>query len=416
MRGTLRAFYVALKVVWESNFSASFGHSHWGWKDVVYILAGSITGANRLWLSTQLVKKLDYANAVRFAEGSVKKSQRSGVLLLQANNSLQDEKTWLSYVNQYLAYLKLTPITLSNREGTRFSRLFSTAPPVATCKEKISVIMPVFNAEKFLEHAVFSILNQTWQNLEVIIVDDCSVDNTSAVACAIANKDNRVKLLKNEVNVGPYVSKNLALKIATGEYITGQDADDWSHPQRLQRDMEALKISGSTKAVLSTMLRLDDTGTFQIYYERTLASHGDGIRRHAYISLLIEAEYLKKYLGGWDSVRFGGDGELIERAELTLGSNLVRLDDVGMLCLDHPAGLTSDPVHGLSRVSGLSKVRQEYKRSFREWHKSLGRYVSKMDFPLYSRPYSAPSVMQVKLEAVQRNIKAHQSQLGEHEA
>ena len=107
----------------------------------------------------------------------------------------------------------------------------------------ITVIIPVWNGADTIETSGISILNQTWQNLELIIVDDFSDDNTWNVLQRLSKKDKRIILIKNNVNVGPYVSKNRALLQAKGEWITGQDADDWSHPLRLERQINFIHNS-----------------------------------------------------------------------------------------------------------------------------------------------------------------------------
>ena len=83
------------------------------------------------------------------------------------------------------------------------------------------VMMPAWNSEDTLEAAAMSILDQTWQNLELLIVDDASHDDTWAVMEILARRDERVRITRNKVNVGPYVSKNVALGHARGDWITG---------------------------------------------------------------------------------------------------------------------------------------------------------------------------------------------------
>src|SRR5699024_5796391 len=99
---------------------------------------------------------------------------------------------------------------------------------------KISVILPAYNSEEGIHTAIQSILSQTWQNLELIIVDDCSTDDTLAVAQSYKTKDDRVRVLRTPTNSGPYIARNIALQAATGEFVTINDADDWSHAQKLQ--------------------------------------------------------------------------------------------------------------------------------------------------------------------------------------
>ena len=98
----------------------------------------------------------------------------------------------------------------------------------------VSVIMPAYNVERYLMQAVQSILNQTHKNLELIIVDDCSLDSTLELAHACAKEDARVKVIANSANQGAAVARNLALDAASGDWVAIVDSDDWLSSQRLE--------------------------------------------------------------------------------------------------------------------------------------------------------------------------------------
>lgn len=101
--------------------------------------------------------------------------------------------------------------------------------------EKISVIIPTYNRADVLERAVRSVLQQTYDNLEVIIVDDCSTDNTEQVVCQM--KDERIRYVKQISNGGPSVARNTGVAHATAEIIAFQDSDDYWHPDKLEKQM-----------------------------------------------------------------------------------------------------------------------------------------------------------------------------------
>lgn len=94
-------------------------------------------------------------------------------------------------------------------------------------KPFISVIMPVYNCEKYVGRVIESILAQTFQNWELIVIDDCSTDKTADVLGKWAEKDSRISLILQEKNSGPGRAKNLGIDRAAGTYITFCDADDW---------------------------------------------------------------------------------------------------------------------------------------------------------------------------------------------
>lgn len=94
---------------------------------------------------------------------------------------------------------------------------------------KVSVITPAYNCEKFLKSTIQSVLNQTYQNWEMIIVDDGSTDNTYSLALEYAKQDERIKVLKNKENSGIGFTRNVAIENANGRYLAFLDADDlWS--------------------------------------------------------------------------------------------------------------------------------------------------------------------------------------------
>jgi glycosyltransferase involved in cell wall biosynthesis len=92
---------------------------------------------------------------------------------------------------------------------------------------KVSIIIPVYNAECFLERCLDSVLSQTLSDIEVICIDDCSTDNSFKILNKYVQKDSRVKCFRNEKNIGQGLTRNIGLGIARGEYVAFVDCDDW---------------------------------------------------------------------------------------------------------------------------------------------------------------------------------------------
>lgn len=92
--------------------------------------------------------------------------------------------------------------------------------------EKVSIIVPVFNAEKYLEECINSLVNQTYKNLEIIIVDDGSTDGSAAICDMWGNKDSRINVLHKR-NEGLSSARNAGLEAVTGDYVAFVDSDDW---------------------------------------------------------------------------------------------------------------------------------------------------------------------------------------------
>ena len=105
----------------------------------------------------------------------------------------------------------------------------------------VSVVVPVYNAEKYIRSCVDSALNQTLKNIEVIIVDDCSTDNSLNLCRELYGNNDRVKIFQQPVNHGPGAARNAGIREASGEYIAFLDSDDEIMPEHLQNMFTAAK-------------------------------------------------------------------------------------------------------------------------------------------------------------------------------
>ena len=108
---------------------------------------------------------------------------------------------------------------------------------------KISVVMAAYNEEQTIRSAITSILEQTFADWELIIVDDTSTDSTSTIVKEFQEKDQRIRLLVNQSNLGLAASLNRGIAIARGKYIARMDADDTSYPDRLHLQKEFLETN-----------------------------------------------------------------------------------------------------------------------------------------------------------------------------
>ena len=106
-------------------------------------------------------------------------------------------------------------------------------------EDLVSIIMPSYNTGKFIKETINSVLNQTYNNWELIIVDDCSTDDTEEIVNAI--KDNRIKFLKNSTNSGAAISRNKAIKEAKGKWIAFLDSDDLWKSEKLTKQIKFMK-------------------------------------------------------------------------------------------------------------------------------------------------------------------------------
>lgn len=105
----------------------------------------------------------------------------------------------------------------------------------------ITILLPAYNAEKYIEKALFSIMNQTYQNLEILVLNDGSTDETEQIILSLQKKDKRIRYVKNEINLKLIKTLNKGIELATGEYIARMDADDISLPLRIEKQLSHLQ-------------------------------------------------------------------------------------------------------------------------------------------------------------------------------
>lgn len=124
----------------------------------------------------------------------------------------------------------------------------------------VSVIIPVFNVEKYVQEAIQSIQNQTYTNLEIIVIDDGSTDSTYKLLYEMAKKDKRIKLYKNEHNLKIVKTLNRALKLAKGHYIARMDGDDISALDRIEKQVNFLENNSNYDLVGCSVKSIDEDG------------------------------------------------------------------------------------------------------------------------------------------------------------
>lgn len=106
----------------------------------------------------------------------------------------------------------------------------------------VSIIMPSWNTDRYIAESIQSVINQTYSNWELIIVDDCSTDNTDDVVASF--QDERIKYFHNEKNSGAALTRNRALREARGEWIAFLDSDDLWSPKKLEKQIAFMKENG----------------------------------------------------------------------------------------------------------------------------------------------------------------------------
>ena len=183
----------------------------------------------------------------------------------------------------------------------------------------ITVLTTVFNAGRFFEPAIRSILSQTFRNFEFLIVDDASTDGSAKVAEAWAGKDPRIRVIRNDENKGQTASLNQGLQLARGRWIARQDADDLAHPLRLSKQHQFLSIQPSV-VLLGTNGRIIDeqdrlTGLLDApLSQQAITWTSPFLNPFMHTSVMFRADVIRDQLGGYNKAyRIAQDYELWTR-------------------------------------------------------------------------------------------------------
>lgn len=164
----------------------------------------------------------------------------------------------------------------------------------------VSIIMPVYNSEKFLEEAILSILNQTYKNFEFIIIDDASTDSSWEIIKKYKTIDRRIKAIRNKPNLGVTKTLRKGINLTKGKFIARMDADDISSNTRLEEQVNFLLNNPDYVLVGSQINIIDEEGN--IIGKRNYPLTDSQIRKtlffkspFAHPSVCIKAASLKKF-------------------------------------------------------------------------------------------------------------------------
>jgi glycosyltransferase, family 2 len=297
-----------------------------------------------------------FINKSFFVNGSLKKkllsmhSPECYIDQLTYNEKLLIENNWRG-INRYLQHFSLLPFVDSIPWKTF---------PVKKCSfidsaEKVSIIMTVHNAAHTLNYSIDSILNQTYSNIELIIVDDFSTDESLPLLKKIAKSNNRVRLFTSTQNNGTYKSRNIALKYVTGSYITTHDADDLMHPQHIEIMVNEFKKNTKYKASISYWVRFDKNGVVS-------QKRGFPLLRLNLSSLMIKRDVLNdipqwyEYICGSDLYYYSECLELYGRERVAIIKKPLSLS------------LISDSSLTVSKQTGIfSKEGRKLRSQYEDW-------------------------------------------------
>tara|TARA_R110002126_G_scaffold243700_1_gene387111 strand:- start:31128 stop:32549 length:1422 start_codon:yes stop_codon:yes gene_type:complete len=250
------------------------------------------------------------------------------LLLLESNWQANTHTGKLYYLNNYQSHFDLPNYEVIddnaafNSLNLQVENTIYTAP-LSMNKEKqfkVSILTTMYNASQYIRSTLESFLNQSWHNIEVILIDDASTDDSLNIAQEVAIKDTRIKIIHQENNTGTFLAKNNGLKHASGEFIICHDSDDWAHPLKIEQQVMPLFLDQTLMATTSDWIKIDNRGNYFAraafpYKQKNPASLM--FRRHT-LKYMLQDDFL------WQPVRTGADSELFERFKLVFGNQSIR--------------------------------------------------------------------------------------------
>jgi glycosyltransferase involved in cell wall biosynthesis len=175
----------------------------------------------------------------------------------------------------------------------------------------VSVLMTSYNREKYISQAIESVLNSSYTNFELIIVDDGSTDKTVFIAKSYEAKDSRIKLYQNDKNLGDYHNRNKAASYASGKYIKYVDSDDLIYPYGLETFVKGMeKFPEAALGVISKNPIPIEPFPILLSSEKAIRQHffGSGLLDYGPTGVIIKKDVFES-LGAFSGKRFVGDTE-----------------------------------------------------------------------------------------------------------
>ncbi len=277
-----------------------------------------------------------------------------------------DEREWLAMFNEPFLAHGLEPLAMEEGAGPCFDRIKVDAVPVHSAEARVTVVVTAWQPDVGLLSAVGSLLAQTWTNLEIIIVDDASPESFMPLFDACERLDPRIRVIHHETNQGTYGARNTAMAAATGEFLTFQDSDDFSHPRRIERQVTPLLADEALIATRSDSIRVNQ--------DLVIAMPGSAHIQSNASSLLFRLRPVRERIGYFDRARKSADTEFTKRIEVAFGTGLMEVARRAPLALVrlNDASLSRSEF----KPGWRHPARTSYREAYEFWHGMIAEGAS----------------------------------------
>lgn len=289
---------------------------------------------------------------------------------------------WLSELNSHFTKHGLANVRLAPGELAPIDRLRS-ADSKKIAGPKVSVLVPSFRGGELLKTALVSLLEQSWENLEIIVIDDCSGTDYDKYLAEAEELSPQIRVLRQESNLGAYCARNAGLAVATGDFVTVHDDDDWSHPDKIATQVNHLLANPELPGNMSLHARSTDTLKF------LRINNNPQFAQPNFSSLMVRRSLFEE-IGAWDTVNRGADAEFRDRIVTRFGKSI---ESVGVAPMSFTRTRDGSLTAGEMSRGFVDPSRLLYLASYTQWHtkhkESPETLVRSSD-----REYTVPTTME----------------------
>ncbi|MDR0407634.1 MAG: glycosyltransferase family 2 protein [Campylobacteraceae bacterium] len=327
--------------------------------------------------------KIDKAKELLHSIDDKSYASKSQLYLFASNVFANSPMQQLDFLNRFFASHGLDAVTLKDESKPLSVTNLSSKTNQIVDGCLVSVLVTAYNAADYISSAIESLLNQTYKNIEIIVIDDCSTDDTLDIVREMAAKDKRIKYHHLARNIGTFAAKTIGFGYASGDFVICHDSDDWLHPEHIAMQMVPLLEDKRLVATASYWIRVDNNGIYHAHSNYPLL-------RLNRTTLLFRKKAVLKKMGLWDIVRTGADSEFYVRMKLVFGQKAVRQIKIPSTIGAHRKDSLMTSADTGNSSEGISQVRLAYWEAWTRWHIECLKTGKKPIMSIDKRPFLAP--------------------------
>lgn len=377
--------------------------------NLVSELLGPVRPGNYLRIAFELV------NGAKPSSLGFVNYRASGMHAVLWNNRLASTAAGrIESINQLLLHYDCTRVQWAKEQPVPLSYFVGLRPAVsvqfsgAVSAPLVSLLVTAYNCGAYVRQSLYSLLAQTYTNIQILVVNDASTDDTWHQLSLLQGADPRLHIFNLSRNVGTYAAKSLLLQFAQGEYVVCHDSDDLADPTLVATSLAALLADAGRVAVISNWFRVDEElrifpGAVRRFWPLLSINHS---------SLMLRTAVLRQ-IGGWDVPRVAADTELFERVRAIYGRRAVyQLPQPLTIGSFRSDSLMNDPQVGAMQAEAFRR-RVEYRETWVQWHEQCKkRGIRPMMASPFDpdRPFAVPDEFKVCPEDIATNFEAMKTQ------